>query len=110
MRPELAAADKAAITQALLDILADLVPGAARLEKYGGLIVERLPGQPATQFCGIFAYSGHVSLEFSNGAQLADPGGVLEGAGARRRHIKLRSVAQIEARGCRAFLEQAARL
>lgn len=53
--------------------------------KYGGIVVmlgEVLVG-------GLFAYRDHVSVEFSNGAQLSDPHRVLAGSGKYRRHIKL---------------------
>jgi hypothetical protein len=46
----------------------------------------------------VFAYSEHVSVEFGRGCDLADPHGVLEGSGKFRRHIKLRNLADIEAR------------
>jgi len=36
------------------------------------------------------AFSGHASVGFFYGAALADPAGLLEGAGKRMRHVKLR--------------------
>ena len=36
------------------------------------------------------AFSGHASVGFFYGAQLADPAGLLEGAGRHMRHVKLR--------------------
>jgi hypothetical protein len=36
------------------------------------------------------AFSGHASVGFFYGADLADPAGLLEGAGKRMRHVKLR--------------------
>lgn len=104
------ASDKARMLDALRTIVTSLCPDAAFLEKYGGVVVERVAGGPEGHFCGIFAYARHVSLEFSQGARLDDPRGLLEGSGTQRRHLKLRSVADIEAKACRAFLEQAARL
>jgi hypothetical protein len=38
---------------------------------------------------------GYVNLGVSDGAILPDPGGLLEGAGKRHRHIKLRTVSQV---------------
>jgi len=43
-------------------------------------------------FCGVFAYQGHVSVEFGQGARISDPFGHLEGAGKGRRHLKLGSI------------------
>lgn len=54
--------------------------------KYGGILYTA--GAP---FCGVFSHSGHVLLEFSRGAALADIHQVLEGQGSKRRHIKLTS-------------------
>lgn len=36
------------------------------------------------------AFSAHVNVGFFHGAALDDPGGLLEGAGKRMRHVKLR--------------------
>jgi hypothetical protein len=36
------------------------------------------------------AFSGHASVGFFYGADLADPAGLLEGVGKRMRHVKLR--------------------
>ncbi len=36
------------------------------------------------------AFSAHVNVGFFHGASLADPAGLLEGAGKRMRHVKLR--------------------
>jgi hypothetical protein len=35
------------------------------------------------------AFSGHASIGFFQGAALADPAGLLQGAGLRMRHVKL---------------------
>lgn len=41
-------------------------------------------------FAYVNAFSGHAAVGFFNGAALADPVGLLEGAGKRMRHVKLR--------------------
>ncbi|KRD40920.1 hypothetical protein ASE52_24380 [Acidovorax sp. Root275] len=61
--------------------------------KYGGILFSA--PQP---FCGLFAYTQHVSLEFGDGAQLPDAFKVLEGAGKQRRHLKLRTVEDLTAK------------
>ena len=40
--------------------------------------------------------SAHVNLGFCRGAAMADPDGVMEGAGRRMRHIKFRSERDLE--------------
>jgi|TARA_R110002049_G_C9108159_1_gene557509 hypothetical protein len=102
--------DKAEITRELSEIILDVMPDAAMLDKYGGVIVERIAGEPKTHCCGYFVYAEHVSLEFSKGVLLSDPNSILEGKGKLRRHIKLVDVQDLEAKRCRHFLEQVANL
>ncbi|MCP1645341.1 ribosomal protein S18 acetylase RimI-like enzyme [Pseudomonas citronellolis] len=73
--------------------------------KYGGVLFSR-----ARPFGGVFAYAGHVSLELSQGASLDDPYAVLEGGGKQRRHIKLRTLDDIETRQVAHYLCSAATL
>ena len=41
-------------------------------------------------FCYVGAFRAHVNVGFFQGANLADPAGLLEGTGKRMRHVKLR--------------------
>jgi len=43
-----------------------------------------------TPFGYVNAFSAHVNIGFFYGAALDDPAGLLEGAGKRMRHVKLR--------------------
>lgn len=67
--------------------------------KYGGILFSS-----RVQFGGLFSYRAHVSLEFSHGAKIADPYGLLEGKGKGRRHIKLYSLADVEGKKLAAYL------
>ena len=67
--------------------------------KYGGILFSS-----QVQFGGIFAYKEHVTVEFGHGAKINDEYGFLEGAGKGRRHIKLRSVADIKAKKLAQYL------
>ncbi len=95
------------IVARLKAIVLTVEPSAAFVVKYGGTVVESVPGKAKSQFCGIFAYTSHVSLEFTNGAQLDDPERILEGGGKHRRHIKLANLADIVGNRCEDFLRQA---
>lgn len=95
------------ITRELDAIIADVCPGAGRRKMYGGFVFETEPGNPATMICGHFVYKNHVGLEFSNGYQLQDSAGVLEGKGKYRRHIKLRRQEDVSAKHVRSVIEQA---
>ncbi len=59
--------------------------------KYGGILFTS-----QVQFCGVFAYKEHVSVEFGSGAKIKDAFGFLEGSGKGRRHLKLMSVQDIK--------------
>lgn len=67
--------------------------------KYGGILFSS-----GVQFCGVFAYKQHVSVEFGNGALIADTLGHLEGGGKGRRHIKLHSAEDIKAKNLAHYL------
>lgn len=81
-----------------------LGPDITEEVKYGGLLFSA----PAP-FCGVFSYTGHVSLEFGRGADLRDPAGLLEGAGKLRRHLKLQTLDDLLARRVDFYLDQAHR-
>jgi hypothetical protein len=53
------------------------------------------------------AFGAHVNVGFFNGWALDDPAGILEGAGKRMRHVKLRWGQQINAAALSALIEAA---
>ena len=79
--------------------------------------VVRLGEKAASYGCGprkmidgyayIMPFRSWVNLGFFQGASLMDPQGLLEGTGAKLRHIKLRTVDDTEQPGVRALVEQA---
>ncbi|MEE9903979.1 MAG: DUF1801 domain-containing protein [Chlorobium sp.] len=85
------------LVQAVRQAIYRLVPDASERVMYGGFMFSGV-----AQFCGVFAYREHVSVEFGRGCDLDDPHGVLEGGGKLRRHIRLVSAADITGK----FLEQ----
>ena len=70
--------------------VAALVRPLSEEVKYGGIMFSS-----GVHFGGVFAYKDHVTVEFANGAAIDDPHGLLEGAGKRRRHLKLHSAADV---------------
>ena len=100
-------ATKSGIEAHLLEILAELEPDASTRAMYGGTVIEMRDRDPKSRIGGIFSYEAHVSLELTNGSFLDDPEGHLEGGGKQRRHVKLRSLEDIEGKTCRAFLRAA---
>jgi hypothetical protein len=49
----------------------------------------------------IIPHTAHVNLQLADGADLANPGGLIEGTGKRVRHVKVRSVADASSDGVR---------
>jgi hypothetical protein len=79
------------IVEAVRDLVHKTVDGVSEEVKYGGILFTS-----GVQFCGVFAYTQHVSVEFRKGADISDVHAHLEGAGKGRRHLKLRSMGEIE--------------
>lgn len=78
------------IVAAVRALVAKTFKGATEEVKYGGILFTS-----EVQFGGVFAYKEHVSVEFGSGAKIHDPFGHLDGSGKGRRHLKLRSVEDI---------------
>ena len=85
--------DQHELVEAVRALVKKLFKASTEEVKYGGILFGA-----QTQFCGVFAYGEHVSVEFGHGARISDPFGHLEGSGKRRRHIKLRSLSDIKAK------------
>jgi len=57
--------------------------------------------------CMIGAYRKHANLQFTDGLDLTDAHGVLEGSGKRMRHLKIRAISDLGRPEIREFLRQA---
>lgn len=68
---------------------------------YGGIMFSL-----EDDFGGIFVRKNHVSFEFSSGVTMNDPDNVLEGTGKFRRHLKIRSLTDIEEKEVEFFVKQ----
>ncbi len=95
------------LTREIDALIADVCPTAGRRAMYGGIVCELQAGNHQTMVCGYFVYKNHVSLEFTKGAELHDPDGVLEGKGKYRRHIKLDRESDIAGKSVRSMLVRA---
>lgn len=87
-------------------VIFDAVPDAVEQFKWGR------PCYSADNrlFCYLHTSRGHATLGFQHGASLSDPGKRLEGDGKDMRHIKLRSVDDIDEACFRSMLTEATRL
>ena len=93
--------EKFEIMQKLREIIFSNYPKANERIMYGGIMFS-LEGD----FGGLFVRKNHVSFEFSSGAYMNDPDNILEGTGKFRRHLKIRSLADIEVRKVDFFVKQ----
>jgi hypothetical protein len=84
-------------------IVFDTYPKIEEKMMYGGLIFS----MDAEMFCGLFAYTNHVSLEFTNGYLLEDADKHLEGKGKFRRHLKIREKEDIKTKDVAGFVKKA---
>ena len=67
------------------------------------------PKKQTEHFCWISPAKAHVTFGFNYGAELPDPGKLLEGTGKLFRHVKLASLADVERSEVRALVEAATR-
>jgi len=81
------------LVESVRTLVKTTIPSVTEEVKYGGILFGS-----GVQFCGVFSYKQHVSVEFGSGARIADTLGRLEGAGKGRRHVKLHSAKDIQAK------------
>ncbi|HHG89276.1 MAG TPA: DUF1801 domain-containing protein [Devosia sp.] len=96
------APQKAAIVSQVRELVKSIFPGVGERVMYGGIFFSL-----NSDFGGVFVYKTHVSVEFTNGAHMRDPEHHLEGSGKLRRHIKLRSIGEIESKQLAFYVRQA---
>ncbi len=85
----------------LRDIVFAHHPQTKERVMYGGIMFSL-----ADDFGGIFVRKKHISFEFTAGNELKDPDKFLEGTGKYRRHLKLSSQNDIEAKKVAYYVEQ----
>lgn len=67
------------------------------------------PKKQTEHFAWVMPHTSHVNLGFNQGVELPDPEGLLEGTGDKFRHVKVRSLAELQRPALRALLEKAVR-
>lgn len=91
--------EQLSLVESVRKVVKRTIPSVTEQVKYGGILFAS-----GVQFCGVFAYKQHVSVEFGGGAKIQDTRGHLEGVGKGRRHIKLHSSKDIEAKDLAHYL------
>ena len=100
---------KSTLIETVVELAKGVRPNIHIGAKYGGTIFVTDPELPDSigLVGGVYGYKDYVSVEFSKGAGFADPNGLLAGKGKARRHVKLRSLGDIEAMNVAGFLSEA---
>jgi hypothetical protein len=95
--------EKYEILQDLRKIVFSNYPKTNERIMYGGIMLSL-----EDDFGGLFVRKNHVSFEFGSGAFMEDPRKFLEGTGKLRRHLKIKSLADIEEKEVEFFVKQVA--
>ena len=83
--------DKQEIVKALRSIILSVDPSLNESLKWKQPVYSK-----KGDICYIFPTGGHVNLGFYRAIELKDPKGLLEGTGKKLRHIKIRSLEDID--------------
>ena len=93
--------EKYEILQKLREIVFSNYPKTSERMMYGGIMFSL-----EEDFSGIFVRKNHISFEFINGFRMNDPKKLLEGTGKFRRHLKIKSLADIKDMEVEFFVRQ----
>ena len=99
---ELVSAEQAGIVAQIRDIYEEVAPNITEKFIYDGIgffLNDNHIG-------GVYANKKHVSVVFSRGNEMSDPGKLLEGGGKYRRHIKAFAGNDVASKNVRFFVEQ----
>jgi hypothetical protein len=94
------------VVRALRDFVKKTVPGTKETINSWGIPTF----EARNPFCLYMVAKNHVTLGFHYGTSLKDPEGLLEGTGKNIRHVKLRTIDDLEQEGLRNLVQAAARL
>jgi hypothetical protein len=94
-----------AVTRAVRGVVLREMPEADERVDFGNkLIAYGWSMRMRDLLFAIIPHSAHVNLQLADGAELADPTGIVEGTGKRIRHVKLRSIDQANSEPVRALI------
>jgi hypothetical protein len=86
----------------LRELVAEVAPDAEEVVTYGS------PAWKGNKMLAIVSPTKtHITLAFDHGVDFEDPHGLLEGVGKRSRHVKLKSVDDIDEAALRDYFTQA---
>jgi hypothetical protein len=94
------------VARALRNFVKRIVPGVKETVNAWGIPTF----EASNAFCFYMVGKNHVTFGFHFGTSLKDPERLLEGTGKNIRHVKLRTVAELEQKGLPGLVLAAARL
>ena len=97
------------IVTALREVVADVDPNTCEVVRLGDRAATYGvgPRKMLDGYAYILPYKKWVNLGFYQGVDLADPEGLLEGTGAKMRHVKVRSLDEAKRAAVRALVKGA---
>jgi hypothetical protein len=96
----------AATARALRSAVQDAIPSAVQtVDAPDRLLAFGTGPNLRDMLFAIIPHTGHVNLQLADGADLPNPGGLIEGTGKRVRHIKVRSVEVAGSPAVRAIID-----
>jgi hypothetical protein len=96
----------AATARALRSAVQDAIPSAVQtVDAPDRLLAFGTGPKLRDMLFAIIPHTGHVNLQLADGADLPNPGGLIEGTGKRVRHIKVRSVEVAGSPAVRAIID-----
>ena len=94
--------DKFEILQELRKIVFAKYPKVNEKIIYGGIMFS----VDDEDFGGVFSYKNHISFEFGEGYKFDDPDKLLEGDGKFRRHLKIKTLEDVNEKKVKFFVAQ----
>lgn len=103
------AADTLPILDRLREVLDEIDPQSTEtyVPRERAIYVTLGRGKMADGYCYVMAQRSYVNLGFFRGVELPDPAGLLEGTGKLLRHVKLRSVEEVDSPEVRTLITAA---
>ena len=96
---------------ALCELVRESCPDATETVQLGWKSVSYSRGGVMKgSICAIGPHKDWVNMQFLQGTSLEDPGGILEGSGKTMRHVKVRSVEEMDSEALSALVRQADQL
>ena len=106
---DLAFAPMRPIARRLREIIVDIDPDSVEVVRLGDRAATYGvgPKKMSEGYAYILPHDSWVNLGFYKGALLSDPAGLMEGTGAKMRHVKVRSVDDAGQPAIRSLIEEA---